>query len=541
MHLFTSIQTNMHSGPGRTRILALLIYGAILAGCWDPIRVISAMPDDSQGPNESPTTPDSQGHDVVPWYPPQGEAEIESLGTSRSMLLRGFVVTPDKAFPGEILIRGSLIACVGTSCTSEPEADQANVVETNGLIFPGMLNAVNHTLYGIFDPSAGPLQTFKNKSEWLEDERIQLAQSIKKYLNNEADFPNPADPDHPTPKVTLGCELEKFGELKGLIAGTTSVVTSATPTNQKCLGSLARTIDQATNGLLSDKMQTCSTGKIPDQICDNIEDDDTNRFLFHAGEGRQGFGDDLFHLLAMVPNPKNNNYCTLFSPETVIVHGTSFESTEFSIMKQAGMKLVWTPQSDYRLYGETTNIPLALSNQIPVALATDWALTGSQNLLDELRFAMNYINTHWPELQITDKRLVQMVTKEAALVLGVETMLGTLEKGKKADIVVIGGDRNKPYHSLIHATPASVRLTIVNGIPLYGDSHLLPLAPQDPECEALDVCGSQSWPAKKFICVASTHNDLLKMNQTLSDIRSALANDPIVSSHIQLAPLAVCE
>ena len=70
-------------------------------------------------------------------------------------------------------------------------------------------------------------------------------------------------------------------------------------------------------------------------------------------------------------------------------------------MAARGMSLVWSPRSNVFLYGggtdltKTTNIPLALAKGINVALAPDWSIGGSQNLLDELRFADQVDDTVW--------------------------------------------------------------------------------------------------------------------------------------------------
>ena len=71
------------------------------------------------------------------------------------------------------------------------------------------------------------------------------------------------------------------------------------------------------------------------------------------------------------------------------------DSVDFDDMKTAGAKLVWSPKSNVVLYGTTTNIPLARSKGVPVALAPDWSLSGSVNILDELRFAAAWDKTKW--------------------------------------------------------------------------------------------------------------------------------------------------
>lgn len=168
----------------------------------------------------------------------------------------------------------------------------------------------------------------------------------------------------------------------------------------------------------------------------------------------------------------------------------------------------------------TTDIPLALSKGLTVSLAPDWTMSGSQNVLDELRFAKMVSDVRWAG-QITPKMLTEMVTINAAKNIGLSGELGSLEVGKRADIMVITGDPSQPYESLINARPTNVRLVLVDGVPLYGDANLQPTAPASPGCELLDLC-----TCSKFLCVAvngGTPAQLL--GQTFAQIRQNLITE----------------
>jgi hypothetical protein len=133
---------------------------------------------------------------------------------------------------------------------------------------------------------------------------------------------------------------------------------------------------------------------------------------------------------------------------------------------------------------------------ITIALAPDWSIGGSQNLLDELRFADQVDNGPVGDV-LTSKALVLMVTKNPAKLLGLASTLGELAIGRKADLMVVSGDRTRTYDALLAARPKDVRLVIVGGKALYGDASLRPLGQTAPDCDTLDICG-----ASKFACVA---------------------------------------
>jgi cytosine/adenosine deaminase-related metal-dependent hydrolase len=185
-------------------------------------------------------------------------------------------------------------------------------------------------------------------------------------------------------------------------------------------------------------------------------------------------------------------------------------------MKAKNMKLTWSPASNIALYGQTTNIPLALDNGILISLAPDWSMGGSQNMLDELRFAKKYADTTWPG-RLKAQDLVTMATKNAAVVLGLGEKLGTIKKGLLADLFVVRGARTAPYDAIVSATAKDVMLTMVGGKVLYGDAELKDLGAGGASCEAFDTCGSS-----KFLCVAEPGKTTDKLNQTYAQLHDIL-------------------
>jgi len=256
-----------------------------------------------------------------------------------------------------------------------------------------------------------------------------------------------------------------------------------------------------------------------DAVCANLSSGKTNAYLIHIAEGVDDTSRKEFQKLFDVTT---NDGC-LFSPMTTVVHGTSLEEQHFAQMATHGMGLVWSPQSNVFLYGhgtdlsKTANVPAALDKGITVALAPDWSIGGSQNLLDELRFADRVDNGQWGDA-ITPKMLAAMVTTNPAKLLGLGATLGRLAPGLKADVVVLAGDRSKPYDTLLAAAPKAVRLVLVGGKVLYGDATLRSLGQATPECETLDICG-----ASKFACVAAPGGTVAnKFGQSYADVKTTI-------------------
>jgi cytosine/adenosine deaminase-related metal-dependent hydrolase len=464
---------------------------------------------------------------------PGGAVSIASKGQEGHLLLRGTIVTPNEVFQGEVLIAGDTITCAAPSCATAPNASLATVVETHGMVFPGLIDTHNHVLYNVFDSTDWtPLRAYENHEEWTNEPRYIALVDAKQYLNGEGSSP-----------IDLGCELDKYGEIKALIAGTTSIAGAANPANRGCFGTLARTIDQSPNGLEDDKVQVATlfpSASTADGVCENFADDSTDAFLIHIAEGTDMAARNEFTTLGTLTTTDG----CLYAPETTIVHGTALLDAEFTTMAQNQMSLVWSPRSEIVLYGagtdqtKTTNVALARSKGINVALGPDWSITGSTNLLEELAYASK-VDAGAGQGPLLSRTLVELVTTNAARALGLQNVLGSLTAGKKADIMVIGGDACAPYDALVSATPADVRLVLVGGVALYGDPALETLGPATPGCETLSVCNRS-----KFICVAAPSQTATdKFAQTFDDITMTLesaleAYDALNLSSWDFAPLA---
>ncbi len=466
-------------------------------------------------------------------------------GLPDHILLIGTVVTPDTIVDGAVLVVGNMITCVDTvaACEAMPGAAGATLINTNGVIAPGLIDTHNHILFDIFDNDDwGPSQLYQDHDQWPNEPKYIAMLDVKQCLVDDSQG-RPAwcaMTPYGTAAGSLRCEVDKWGELKGLVAGTTSIV-GLPGTSAACFGSLTRSIDVAQNELPTDTVQTSALFPPSDGtgVCTNFASGKTKAFLAHVGEGTDAKALAEFATLGSSTIPAN----CLYAPQTTITHGTAFTPAEFATMGTAGMKLTWSPQSNVSLYGATTNIPQALDANITIALAPDWSMGGSQNMLDELRFAASWNATKWQDARLTSQALVDMATVNAAKVLALDPSLGTLAVGSVADISVFGGDPAQPYDAIIAAHPSDVRLVMVGGIVLYGDMVLQAAGPAAPGCEALDICGTP-----KFLCAAET-NTANKLDQTKVDIETALSTALTMADSLTtadgytfapLAPLVHC-
>ena len=82
-----------------------------------------------------------------------------------------------------------------------------------------------------------------------------------------------------------------------------------------------------------------------------------------------------------------------------------------------------------------------------------------------------------------------MATRDAAAIVKWQKALGTLEVGKRADLIAIEGKDGDPYEALIKAKETSIQLVMINGVARYGAPDLMEAL--GAKGEAIKVGGSQ--------------------------------------------------
>jgi 5-methylthioadenosine/S-adenosylhomocysteine deaminase len=171
-----------------------------------------------------------------------------------------------------------------------------------------------------------------------------------------------------------------------------------------------------------------------------------------------------------------------FTPHTIAAHGVWLTDEDIAILKRHGVGVAHDPESNMKLASGTAPVPKYLAAGVPVGLGTDGA--ASNNDLDMFEAMRQAAFLH--KLQSGDPRVVpapvalEMATMGGARVLGLDTQIGSLEPGKRADLIVIGLDRARqtpmydPISHLVYATHGDdVETTIVNGKVLMRNRRML--------------------------------------------------------------------
>jgi cytosine/adenosine deaminase-related metal-dependent hydrolase len=148
---------------------------------------------------------------------------------------------------------------------------------------------------------------------------------------------------------------------------------------------------------------------------------------------------------------------------TVLIHGVAFGPTAADRVIGAGAGLVWCPSSNAFLFNRTADVR-AFDDADRLALGSDSRLSGEGDLLDELKAAQ-------ATRQLSAEGLARTVTTGAAQLLRLKSA-GRLAASVPADLTIVRPVAPCPFDSLVAATRADIRMTMIDGKPCVAEATL---------------------------------------------------------------------
>lgn len=174
----------------------------------------------------------------------------------------------------------------------------------------------------------------------------------------------------------------------------------------------------------------------------------------------------------------------LLSPRLIAAHAVWLEPGEIRLLRERGVKVSHNPESNMKLASGAAPVPRLLDSGVDLGLGTDGA--ASNNDLDMFEAMRQAALLH--KLVSRDPRAVsaeaalEMATLGGARVINRERDLGSLEPGKRADLIVVRMDSVRqvpmydPISHLVYVTRGDqVEATIVNGRILMRDGVVVTL------------------------------------------------------------------
>ena len=126
-------------------------------------------------------------------------------------------------------------------------------------------------------------------------------------------------------------------------------------------------------------------------------------------------------------------------PDVVAAHSVWLSDNEIEIIKKNNVKISHNPCSNMKLASGVAPVSKLIENDICVSIGTDGASSNNNlDLIEELKTAslLQKVSTLDPKVLNSDEAIA-MGTIKGAEALGLESEIGSIEVGKKADIVLI--------------------------------------------------------------------------------------------------------
>ena len=183
--------------------------------------------------------------------------------------------------------------------------------------------------------------------------------------------------------------------------------------------------------------------------------------------------------------------------EVTAAHAVWLTKSEIEIIKDMDVKLSHNPSSNMKLSSGVSPVAELLGNGISVSLGTDGvASNNNMDMLEEMKIAalLQKVQTRDPTIMSAEE-VFKMATINGANSLGLENEIGSIEVGKKADLVLVDMKtpqltplRNPTSHLVYAANGGDVNTVICNGAVLMKNRELISLN----EVEVLEIAENAS-------------------------------------------------
>ena len=170
--------------------------------------------------------------------------------------------------------------------------------------------------------------------------------------------------------------------------------------------------------------------------------------------------------------------------KVIAAHVVWPQGTDIAILKRRGVGVVHNPQSNMKLASGVAPVPKMLTEGVLVGLGTDGAASNNDlNMWEEMDTVakLHKVFSGDPKV-ISAQQAFELATIGGAQALHLEKEIGSLEVGKRADLLIIDRDTLNQiplyniYSDLVYATKAAdVQSVIINGRIVMRDRRLLTL------------------------------------------------------------------
>jgi hypothetical protein len=348
---------------------------------------------------------------------------------------------------------GEIVAVLPRDAPAPEGFESTPLIETGGTLYPGLIELHNHLSYNVL-PLWNVPRAHTNRDQWGG------TTTYRKLISG--------------PMTVLGKTpgfveaVVRYVECKSLLGGVTTTQGIALFSNSgisQYYKGIVRNAEQPDDPLLPSARSRIADVVATDATKFLKQLQTSSCLLLHLSEGIDQKAREHF-LALQLPDQS-----WAITPALAGIHCVALTPGDLEALQKNGGAMVWSPLSNLLLYGQTADIQAAKASGVLMGIGPDWSPSGSKNILGELKVA--HLVSAAQGGVFSDRELVAMATRNAAAILKWDHRLGSIEAGKRADLIVAKGQSGDPYAQLLHATEEDLVLVMVNGAPRCGTPTLM--------------------------------------------------------------------
>ena len=411
------------------------------------------------------------------------------------VLLHGLVVTMDAGWrvleDGGLAVSGQNIVAVGPSAEIAARYDATETIDASGhIVMPGLINAHTHA----------PAVLFRGLVEDLELEPwLARSWQIEKKMLNPDSIRLGAQMAHTEmihSGTTTGLDMYWFPEVSAEVAKQigfrlmTGPAYLETPDPPDHIPDAQRTdhgrefLQQYRNDpLIIACVQPHSTYTVsPRYLAEARDLADEYHVLLNTHAAESPIEVKTIEQKYGLRPPGHLDAHGLLTARTVLAHGVFLNRDEIDLLATRGTAVAHCPISNLKLGAGIAPVNGMLNRGVKVMVGTDGAQSSNDlNLWPVMRMtALLQKGIHNDPTLVPARQVVNMATRGAAEALGLADQIGTLEAGKRADLILLdlGQTHSLPLydvylHLLYAAGREDVSTVIINGKKVMHERQML--------------------------------------------------------------------
>ena len=184
---------------------------------------------------------------------------------------------------------------------------------------------------------------------------------------------------------------------------------------------------------------------------------------------------DSIKTYGVTPIERLNNL-GIISPSLLAAHCVHLNDQDTAILTKGKVSIAHNPSSNMKLGSGIADVAKMLRQNLNVSLGTDSSASNNKlDIMEEMRLAALLIKgtTKSPEL-LPASQAIKMATINGAKALGLDLVVGSIEKNKKADLVAIdlSSIENQPIYNPLSTLVYSSSKSDVNYVWIDGEIKL---------------------------------------------------------------------